>query len=68
MGAKDKDAAAAAAAQSRKISVFNMGRVFSNLMLGRNSMPPELPSSQQRTESRFPDTFSLKKVFKKRSV
>ena len=64
----NKDLKDPAGDRSRKISVFNVGRVFSNLMMGRNSMPPELPSSQRRAESRSTDRLSLKKVFKKRSV
>ena len=55
-------------------SVWNVGKVFSNLVLGSSSsggaggaggrhasVPPELPSSVQ-------SRLSLKKVFKKRSV
>nr|ADD24437.1 Ras-like protein family member 11B [Lepeophtheirus salmonis] len=48
----------------RKPSVFDVSRrVFNNLM-GRNSLPPELPSSNTSKQS----SMSLKNVFKKRSV
>ena len=71
--------------RSRKMatSVFNMGRVFSNLM-GRGSLPPDLPSSGSsqgqgqghsssgsagfKERGLSTDRLSLKKVFKKRSV
>ena len=63
--------------RSRKPSVFCVaGRMLNNLM-GRSSMPPELPSSVSGPISRSnPNSpvpgaegvFSFKKVFKKRSV
>ena len=49
------------------MSVFNVaGRMLNNLM-GRNSMPPELPSKSQ-PNSPTDGNFSFKNVFKKRSV
>ena len=60
--------------RSRKPSVFCVaGRMLNNLM-GRNSLPPELPStvvSKSNPSSPVPQSegvFSFKKVFKKRSV
>ena len=60
--------------RSRKPSVFCVaGRMLNNLM-GRNSMPPELPSSSVSKSnpsspvSQSDGVFSFKKVFKKRSV
>ncbi len=49
--------------RSRKISVVS--RVFSNLM-GRGSVPPELPSRNHSTGAL--ERISFRKVFKKRSV
>ena len=60
--------------RSRKPSVFCVaGRMLNNLM-GRNSMPPELPSNSVSKSnpsspvSQSDGVFSFKKVFKKRSV
>ena len=60
------------ASRIRKPSVFYVaGRMLNNLM-GRNSMPPELPPiSRSNPNSPTPNAegvFSFKKVFKKRSV
>ena len=56
-------------ARARKISVFNVaGRMLNNLM-GRNSMPPELPSkSVPNSPTMAEGSFSFKNVFKKRSL
>merc|ERR1712228_1159185 len=62
--------------RNRKPSVFYVaGRMLNNLM-GRSSMPPELPSSLPPISRSHPNSpvpgadgvFSFKKVFKKRSV
>ena len=50
--------------ESRKVSVFNMSRMFSPI-LGRSSLPPELGDRQRTNNS---TGMSLKKVFQKRSV
>ena len=50
--------------ESRKVSVFNMSRMFSSI-LGRSSLPPELGDRQRSNNS---TGMSLKKVFQKRSV
>jgi hypothetical protein len=65
-------------ARMRKMSVFNVaGRMLNNLM-GRNSLPPDLPSTYtSKSQPSSPvgtssaegtTAFSFKKVFKKRSV
>ena len=60
-------------ARTRKPSVFCVaGRMLNNLM-GRNSMPPDLPSTVSKSNPSSPvsqsdGVFSFKKVFKKRSV
>jgi hypothetical protein len=58
--------------RQRKRSVFTINRMFGSLM-GRNSMPPEMPSKKHGTVSNLaasmPDVAgSFKSVFKKRSV
>lgn len=58
--------------RQRKRSVFIIHRMFGSLM-GRNSMPPELPSSRKGGASQFTSSMpnvagSFRSVFKKRSV
>lgn len=58
--------------RQRKRSVFIIHRMFGSLM-GRNSMPPELPSTRKGGASQFTSSMpnvagSFRSVFKKRSV
>lgn len=53
------------AGRQRKKSVFTINRVLGSL-IGRNSMPPELPSSMGASLPNVAGSF--KSVFKKRSV
>ena len=57
--------AACATGRQRKKSVFTINRMLGSL-IGRNSMPPELPSSMGTSLPNV--TGSFKSVFKKRSV
>lgn len=64
---------ASTSSRLRKPNVFCVaGRMLNNLM-GRNSVPPELPSSSSSSQPNSPistteGVFSFRKVFKKRSV
>ena len=66
------NSAQAANNRQRKRSVFIINRMFGSL-IGRNSMPPELPSSRKsgvaQMASSMPNVAgSFRSVFKKRSV
>lgn len=58
--------------RQRKRSVFTINRMFGSL-IGRNSMPPELPSTRKGGASQLASSMpnvagSFRAVFKKRSV